>query len=126
MTTYNWDLIERLLHKVQSTKAGEAFDTDAHAEELARTQQAEGATPEALSTLQADAAHYMPLLVERGFVQNAQGAGYALTENGARLLALLDSSIPDSEHPRDVLNEQGDALDPATFEALSSKTQVAP
>lgn len=126
MTTYNWDLIERLLHKVQSTKAGEAFDTDAHAEELARTQTAEGATPEALNRLQADAAHYMPLLVERGFVQNAQGTGYALTENGARLLALLDSSIPDSEHPRDVLNEQGDALDPATFEALSSKAQVAP
>jgi hypothetical protein len=125
MPTYNWDLIERLLHKVQTT-AGQAFDTDNHAEELARTQAAEGATPVALDTLKADAAHYERLLLERGFLQPGEGAGYALTENGARLLALLDSSIPDSEHPRDVLDEQGDALDPATFETLASKAQVAP
>jgi hypothetical protein len=125
MPTYNWDLIERLLHKVQAT-AGEPFDSGEHAEELSRSQAAEGAAPIALDTLKADAARYEQLLLERGFVQRAQGPGYVLTEHGARLLALLDSSIPDKEHPRDVLDEQADALDPATFETLSSKAQVAP
>lgn len=125
MPTYNWDLIERLLHKVQAT-AGERFDAHGHAEELARTQAAEGAQPEALDTLKAAATHYEALLQERGFIEAGTGQGYQLTTNGARLLALLDSSIPDSEHPRDVLNEQDDALDPLTFVELAAKAQVAP
>lgn len=124
MPQYNWDLIERLLHKVQST-AGEAFDTDAYAEELTRTQAAEGAAPQDLDMLKADAARYEKVLRERNFVER-KGAGYALTATGARLLALIDSSIPDSEHPRDVLNEQSDALEPSTFKAVASKAQVAP
>jgi hypothetical protein len=125
MPTYNWDLIERLLHKVQAT-AGERFDAHGHAEELARTQSAEGARPESLDTLKAAATEYETLLRNRGFIEPGAGQGYQLTTNGARLLALLDSSIPDSEHPRDVLDEQEDALDPSTFLALASKAQVAP
>ncbi|MBA1288849.1 transcriptional regulator [Pseudomonas japonica] len=125
MPTYNWDLIERLLHKVQST-AGETFDSNHSAEELAQTQAAEGATPVGVDTLKADASSYETLLRERGFIEAGAGQGYQLTTNGARLLALLDSSIPDSEHPRDVLDEQEDALDPLTFVELANKAQVAP
>lgn len=125
MPTYNWDLIERLLHKVQST-AGEPFDSDHSAHELAQTQAAEGATPVGEETLKADASSYETLLRERGFIELGEGPGYQLTTNGARLLALLDSSIPDSEHPRDVLDEQDDALDPLTFVELANKAQVAP
>lgn len=125
MPTYNWDLIERLLHKVQTT-AGQAFASDQHAEELATTQAAEGATPVPLDTLKADAARYESLLRERGFIQGEASTGYELTTNGARLLALLDSSIPDSEHPRDVLDAQDDPLDPLTFVELAAKPQVAP
>ena len=44
---------------------------------------------------------------------------------GARLLALIDSSIPGNDHPRQVLDEQADALDPATFEVVASKAQIA-
>lgn len=125
MPTYNWDLIERLLHKVQTT-AGQAFDSARHAEELAVTQAAEGATPVPVETLKADAARYESLLRERGFIQGDAAVGYQLTTNGARLLALLDSGIPDSEHPRDVLDAQEDALDPLTFVELAAKPQVAP
>lgn len=125
MPTYNWDLIERLLHKVQST-AGQAFASQGYADEFARTQAAEGAAPVPVETLKADAARYETLLRERGFIEAGEGQGYRLTTNGARLLALLDSSIPDKEHPRDVLDEQGDALDPLTFVELASKAQVAP
>ncbi|WP_263260833.1 transcriptional regulator [Pseudomonas sp. RIT-PI-S] len=123
MPTYNWDLIERLLHKVQTDKD---FDGQGYAEEFARTQAAEGVAPIPLDTLKSDAARYEQVLRERGFIRAEAGQGYTLTENGARLLALLDSSIPDKEHPRDVLNGQADALDPATFLELSNKPQIAP
>jgi hypothetical protein len=41
------------------------------------------------------------------------------------LLSLIDSSIPGDNHPRQVLDEQADALDPATFDEVSSKAQIA-
>ncbi|RML94204.1 hypothetical protein APX70_03018 [Pseudomonas syringae pv. maculicola] len=49
-----------------------------------------------------------------------------LTALGARLLALIDSSIPGNDHPRQVLNEQaGDPLDRSIFEEIAKKPQIA-
>ncbi|AKT31888.1 hypothetical protein RYA05_30575 [Pseudomonas syringae pv. actinidiae] len=97
--TYNWDLIERLLHDVQND--GVSSDTTEFA-----------------------------TLLDRGFVQSrpadeGDGSGFILTPRGASLLALIDSSIPGNDHPRQVLNDQEDALDPATFEKVSAKAQIA-
>ena len=38
---------------------------------------------------------------------------------------MIDSSIPGNDHPRQVLDEQGDALDTATFDEVASKAQIA-
>ena len=40
-------------------------------------------------------------------------------------MSLIDSSIPGFEHPRQVLDEQEDALDETTFEQVSAKAQIA-
>ena len=103
---YDWDLIERLLHDVQNSVAiADASET--HAAEL-RT-----------------------LLLERGFIAahtsgaGGHGEGATLTPRGASLLAMIDSSIPGNDHPRQVLDEQGDALDPETFDEVASKAQIA-
>jgi hypothetical protein len=40
-------------------------------------------------------------------------------------LSLIDSSIPGNEHPRQVLDEQMDALDPVIFDDVASKAQIA-
>lgn len=48
-----------------------------------------------------------------------------LTERGSRLMSLIDSSIPGFEHPRQVLDEQEDALDETTFDQVSAKAQIA-
>jgi hypothetical protein len=40
-------------------------------------------------------------------------------------LSLIDSSIPGNDHPRQVLDEQVDALDEATFDEVASKAQIA-
>ena len=42
-----------------------------------------------------------------------------------QLLALIDSSIPGHAHPRQVLDEQADALEPATFDDVASKAAIA-
>ncbi|EGH97387.1 MULTISPECIES: hypothetical protein [Pseudomonas syringae group] len=99
--TYNWDLIERLLHDVQNDgvkSTATEFET----------------------------------LLNRGFieplphVEGGDGSTYILTALGARLLALIDSSIPGNDHPRQVLNEQaGDPLDRSIFEEIAKKPQIA-
>ncbi|RMV90583.1 hypothetical protein ALP03_04030 [Pseudomonas amygdali pv. tabaci] len=49
-----------------------------------------------------------------------------LTKRGASLLSLIDSGIPGNDHPRQVLNEQaGDPLDPALFDTIAKKPQIA-
>ena len=53
------------------------------------------------------------------------GENFVLTERGSRLMSLIDSSIPGFEHPRQVLDEQVDALDETTFEQVSAKAQIA-
>lgn len=103
---YDWDLIERLLHDVQNSVAS------ADASEASATQ-------------------LKALLLERGFIAahtsgaGGNGEGVSLTPRGASLLAMIDSSIPGNDHPRQVLDEQGDALDPETFDEVAAKAQIA-
>ncbi|TDV42822.1 hypothetical protein EC919_11783 [Pseudomonas graminis] len=103
---YDWDLIERLLHHVQNSVA-------------------------IADASEASAAELRALLLERGFIaahtsgDGGNGEGATLTPRGASLLAMIDSSIPGNDHPRQVLDEQGDALDPETFDEVAAKAQIA-
>ena len=114
-TTYDWDLIERLLHEVQ------------HAAALA----AKGEPVCDLDHLKTRACEYEKLLFECGYIESrpeedgGNGENFVLTERGSRLMSLIDSSIPGFEHPRQVLDEQVDALDETTFEQVSAKAQIA-
>jgi len=40
-------------------------------------------------------------------------------------LSLIDSSIPGNDHPRQVLDEQEDALAEETFDEVAAKAQIA-
>jgi hypothetical protein len=130
MTTYNWDLIERLLHEVQNS-AGHSFTPRPYAEQHAAQKAAEGEAIENLDHLKAVAGEYEKLLLERGYIEprpedeGGNGENFILTPRGSRLLSLIDSSIPGNEHPRQVLDEQDDALDEMTFDQLASKAQIA-
>ena len=81
--------------------------------------------------LKTRACEYEKLLFERGFIETrppeegGNGENFVLTPRGSRLLSLLDRSIPGDTHPREVLNEQEDPLDEATFDKVSSKAQIA-
>ncbi|SHN22145.1 hypothetical protein SAMN05216593_114121 [Pseudomonas asturiensis] len=124
--TYNWDLIERLLHEVQNS-GGDSFD----AQEYTTTRASEGETVADPGKLEAEAAQLKELLTNRGFIQSRLAeedggrSGFILTPRGSSLLALIDSSIPGNDHPREVLGRQEDGLDPATFDEVASKPQVA-
>jgi hypothetical protein len=130
MTTYNWDLIERLLHEVQNG-AGHSFAPRAYAEEYAAAKAAEGGEIENLDHLKAVAGEYEKLLLERGYIeprpedQGGNGENFILRPRGSSLLSLIDSSIPGNEHPRQVLDEQEDALDELTFDEVASKAEIA-
>ncbi|MDB6048147.1 MAG: transcriptional regulator [Pseudomonas sp.] len=130
MTEYNWGLIERLLHEVQNG-AGKSFAPRAYAEQHAAALAAEGSPIGDLDELKTTAADYEALLLKRGFIEprskddGSTGNNFSLTLRGASLLALLDSSIPGNDHPRQVLDEQADALDPDTFDNVASKAQIA-
>ena len=127
---YDWYLIERLLHEVQNG-AGHSFTPRPYAEQHAAAQAAKGEPVGDLDHLKTHACEYEKLLFERGFIESrpeeegGNGENFVLTERGLRLLSLIDSSIPGFEHPRQVLDEQADALDEATFEQVSSKAQIA-
>jgi hypothetical protein len=127
---YNWDLIERLLHEVQNG-ADQSFTPRPYAEQHATAQQAQGSTPVNLDHLKAQACDYERLLLDRGFIaprpeaEGGNGENFVLTLKGSSLLSLLDSSIPGNDHPRQVLEEQADALDPTTFDELAAKAQIA-
>jgi hypothetical protein len=129
MTTYNWDLIERLLHEVQ--KGAASYTPRAYAEEYAAEKATEGEEPENLDHLKAVAGEYEKLLLARGYIesrpeeQGGTGSNYLLTPRGLSLLSLIDSSIPGNDHPRQVLDEQEDALDKVTFDEVASKAQIA-
>ncbi|AJO77189.1 MULTISPECIES: hypothetical protein [Pseudomonas] len=130
MTTYNWDLIERLLHEVQNG-AGRSFTPRPYAEEHAAAKAAEGEAPGNLDALKSTASEYEKLLLERGFIEprpeeeGGNGENFRLTPRGASLLSMIDSSIPGNDHPRQVLEEQADALEPIVFDELASKAQIA-
>lgn len=130
MSTYDWDLIERLLHEVQNG-AGENFTPRSYAEQHAAALAAEGQPVEDVDSLKTRACQYEKLLLDRGFIESrpeqegGNGENFVLTPRGAQLLSLLDSSIPGNEHPRQVLDEQADALDPATFDKVATKPQIA-
>lgn len=127
---YNWDLIERLLHEVQNG-ADEAFKPRQYATDHAQAQAAQGEPQDNLDQLKAEASRLEALLVERGYIESrpqeegGTGSNFILTPRGASLLAMIDSSIPGNDHPRQVLDEQADALDPATFDEVATKPQVA-
>ena len=129
MTTYNWDLIERLLHEVQN--GASSFTPRPYAEQYAAQKAAEGEQTENLDHLKAVAGEYEKLLLARGYIeprteeQGGSGSNYILTPRGSSLLSLIDSSIPGNEHPRQVLDEQEDALAEETFDALAAKAQIA-
>ncbi|MHC8368083.1 transcriptional regulator [Pseudomonas sp. ZT5P21] len=129
MTTYNWDLIERLLHEVQN--AAPSFTPRPYAEQYAAEKATEGEQTENLDHLKSVAGEYEKLLLERGFIeprpeeQGGTGSNYMLTLRGSSLLSLIDSSIPGNDHPRQVLDEQEDALDEVTFDEVASKAQIA-
>ena len=129
MTTYNWDLIECLLHEVQSDDT--SFAPRAYAEKYAAAKAAEGGEPENLDHLKAVAGEYEKILLERGYIeprpeeQGGSGSNYILTARGSSLLSLIDSSIPGNDHPRQVLDEQEDALVEVTFDTVASKAQIA-
>lgn len=127
---YDWDLIERLLHEVQNS-AGDSFKPRKYAEEHAAEKGAEGEDVGNLDTLKMEAANYEALLFRNGFIETrpeeegGNGENFVLTPRGASLLAMIDSSIPGENHPRHVLDEQEDALEPATFDEVASKAQIA-
>ncbi|NBF01535.1 transcriptional regulator [Pseudomonas sp. Fl5BN2] len=130
MTTYNWDLIERLLHEVQNG-AGHSFTPRAYAEQHAAAKAVEGEPSGNLDDLKGMASGYEKLLLDRGFIQarpeaeGGNGENFVLTPRGSSLLCLIDSSIPGHDHPRQVLDEQVDGLAPETFEEVASKAQIA-
>ncbi|NUU36407.1 transcriptional regulator [Pseudomonas sp. C2B4] len=129
MTTYNWDLIEHLLHEVQNGAAH--FTPRPFAEQYAAQKAAQGEETENLDHLKTVAGEYEKLLLLRGYIeprpeeQGGTGANYILTLRGSRLLSLIDSSIPGNDHPRQVLDEQDDALEELTFDEVASKAQIA-
>ena len=130
MTTYNWDLIERLLHEVQNG-AGHSFAPRSYAEDYAAEKAAAGEPIGNLDHLKTIACEYEQLLLLRGYIgprgddEGSTGNNFSLTPRGSSLLSLIDSSIPGNDHPRQVLDEQQDALDEATFDRVASKAQIA-
>lgn len=128
---YNWDLIERLLHEVQNG-AGKSFAPRRYAEDLAEELDQAGESVDNLDHLRAEAARYEARLLESGFIEprpeeeGGNGENFVLTPRGAQLLSMLDSSIPGSERPRDVLDEAGDtALTPEVFDRIAPKANLS-
>ncbi|MFJ5296786.1 transcriptional regulator [Pseudomonas sp. SLFW] len=128
---YDWDLIERLLHEVQNS-ADKPFAPRKYAEEHAAARAAAGDNTGDLDALKKRAADLESLLFKNGFIESrpeeegGNGENFVLTQRGSRLLAMIESGIPGDAPPRQVLDEQADALDPATFDKVSLKAQVAP
>lgn len=127
---YDWDLIERLLHEVQNG-VDDSFKPRKYAEEHATALAADGEPVGNLDHLKAIAGEYEALLLNRGFIQTrpevegGNGENFILSPRGSRLLELISSSSPGSDHPRQVLDDQKDPLDPATFDEVSAKAQIA-
>lgn len=128
--TYNWDLVERLLHEVQNC-AGKSFAPRAYAEELAQELERAGEQIGNLDTLKAQAAEYEAQLLTAGFIatrpeeDGGNGENFVLTERGLQLLSMIDSSFPGDEHPRELLDQKGEAaLVPEVFDEVAAKANL--
>jgi len=128
--SYNWDLIERLLHEVQSS-AGKNFAPRAYAEELAQELERAGEHTDNLDALKAQAAEYESQLLGAGFIEprpeeeGGNGENFVLTPRGLQLLSMIDSSIPGGEHSRELLDDQGPAaLSPEVFADTAAKANL--
>lgn len=128
---YDWDLIERLLHEVQNG-AGETFAPRKYAEQHAAAKAAEGENTGNLDALKQQATDLEDLLFKRGFIESRPqdeggvGGNFILTPRGSSLLAMIDRGISGETCTRAVLDEQADALDPDTFDRVSSQPQATP
>lgn len=132
MSAYNWDLIERLLHEVQ-TSAGGSFTPRVYADELATQLEQAGETVGNHDSYKQAAADYESLLLKGGFIEpraeedGGNGENFVLTARGAQLLNLIESGAPGSEGPRALLDEKGlAALVPEVFDQLSGELARAP
>ncbi|WP_394561678.1 transcriptional regulator [Aquipseudomonas alcaligenes] len=130
MAVYQWDLIERLLHEAQNS-AGKPFAPRQYAEELAGELDRAGEHIDNLDHFRAESTRYEAQLLENGFIEprpesdGGNGENFVLTPRGAQLLSMLDSSIPGSEHPREVLDGAGEAaLTPEVFDELAAKANL--
>ncbi|WP_028240582.1 hypothetical protein [Stutzerimonas azotifigens] len=122
--SYNWDLIQYLLHEVQHS-ANENFKPRLAAEAFALAQEDAGQPLPNMDHLRAEAADYEDLLLNGGFIQprpeEAGGIGenFVLTERGARLLGMLDKDAGGASMRR-LLDEKGEAvLVPEVFDPLA-------
>ena len=129
--SYDWDLIERLLHEVQNS-ADKTFAPRKYAEEHAAAKVAEGESAGNLDALKSQAADLEALLLKRGFIESrpeeegGNGENFVLTPRGSRLLAMIDSGIPGDTGPRQALDNQADPLDPEKFDSIASQPQTSP
>src|SRR3546814_8892618 len=121
--SYNWGLIQRLLHEVQRG-ANDSFKPRHYAEEHATQMESEGQPMPNLDSLRAEAADYESLLFEGGFIvsrpgeEGGNGENFVLTERGSRLLAILDDP---QEAQRQHLADKGDAaLVPEVFDEMAA------
>jgi hypothetical protein len=124
--SYNWDLIERLLHEVQNT-AGKRFAPRTYAEELAQELERAGEHTGNLDALKTQASEYEQQLLTAGYIEprsaaeGGNGENFVLTQRGLQLLSMIDSSIPGGEHSREVLAQHGTAaLVPEVFAKIAS------
>lgn len=130
MMKYNWDLIESLLHHVQ-TGAGQPFKPREYAEQLADAQQRDGQPEPNRDELKVLACEYEALLLKGHFIaprpesEGGNGENYTLTSSGLQLLNMIDSSFPGEQHPREVLDSKGlTALVPEVFDEMAKKATL--
>jgi hypothetical protein len=130
--SYNWDLMERLLHEVQNS-ACKGFAPRLHAEELAAEQANAGQPITNLDGLRREAADYEALLLRSGFIeprperQGGNGENFILTSRGLRLLSLIDGGFPGNSTAREHLDQQGQAaLVPEVFDELAVRASRDP
>lgn len=132
MSAYDWDLIERLLHKVQNN-AGESFTPRVYADELATELEQAGRSVGNHDSYKQAAADYESLLYKGGFIESrpeeegGNGENFVLTARGAQLLQLISRSSPGSEGPRALLDEKGlAALVPEVFDQIADDLARSP
>ncbi|WP_313024963.1 transcriptional regulator [Pseudomonas lopnurensis] len=123
--SYKWDLIQRLLHEVQ-TGANDSFKPRRYAEEHAAQLESEGQPLPNLDSLRAEAADYESLLFEGGFIvsrpeeQGGNGENFVLTERGMRLLEILDGRQDDNALRQRLMDKGEAALVPEVFDELAA------